>query len=268
MKVSNRGLNLIMEFEGFSGKAYPDPGSKNGEPWTIGWGTTVVDGVRVKKGDTINKTKARELLQLHVNEDYAPEVEASLNGIDLNQNEFDALVSLVYNIGIKAFNKSTVKRMLVKGDRVAAANAFGMWIKNDGKVLAGLVRRRAAEKALFLTPLKKDPLEAPRKPVQSDSKPESSLTPQMTDKPLVTSREIAGGVVLGTSGISQFISAVDVNDLVTTKQGIQELKTQTVETQNDIVFSNYIIQGASILIFIVGVFIIWKRFMDRKEGKR
>ena len=72
--------------------------------------------------------------------------------VDLNQNEFDALVSLTYNIGLGAFGKSTVLRKLNAGDRAGAADAFHAWRKGGGRVLPGLVSRRQREAALFLKP--------------------------------------------------------------------------------------------------------------------
>jgi lysozyme len=146
MHVSQKGIDLITEFEGFSAKAYKDPGSKNGLPITIGYGTTKIDGKSVMLGDKITEPSARALLIKHL-ETYEDQVREALSPVTVNQNQFDALVSLVYNIGITQFNKSTVKRKIIAGDMIAAANAFGMWVKNDGNVMAGLVRRRAAEQA-------------------------------------------------------------------------------------------------------------------------
>jgi GH24 family phage-related lysozyme (muramidase) len=73
--------------------------------------------------------------------------------VPLNQNEFDALVSLAYNIGIAAFRRSTVLKRLNRGDRRGAAEAFGLWNKGGGRVLRGLVSRRKREAALFLKPV-------------------------------------------------------------------------------------------------------------------
>lgn len=268
MEISQNGLDLIIEYEGLVLEAYPDPGSKNGLPVTIGVGTTKIDGKAIKLGTKITKAQAIKYLKDDIENIYQPMVFRQLPNVTLNQNEFDALVSFVYNIGETQFSKSTVKRMILKGDKTAAAEAFGMWIKNDGKVLKGLVRRRAAEKALFLKPITNMPLNAPQKPVESDSRPQGRETPQTTDKPLSASKEIAGGILLGGGSLTQLVNSIDVSDLVSSKEGLQELKTQTGEVKDNIVFSNYIIQGASILIFLIGMFIIWKRWKDRKEGKR
>ena len=73
--------------------------------------------------------------------------------VDINQNEFDSLVSLSYNIGIAGFKRSSVLRKLNKGDRTGAAQAFRLWNQGGGRVLPGLVSRRMREAALFLKPV-------------------------------------------------------------------------------------------------------------------
>ena len=144
MNVSERGLDLIKSFEGCRLAAYPDPGSPDGEPWTIGWGTT--RGVR--KGMTITQEEADLLLAEDVSA-----FERAVNRmvrVPLNQNQFDALVSFTYNVGPGAFGSSTLLRLLNEGDYEGAAGNFGRWVMGgSGETLPGLVRRRASERALF-----------------------------------------------------------------------------------------------------------------------
>jgi len=143
MKTGQKGIALIKSFESCKLEAYPDPGT-GGEPWTIGWGHTK----GVKKGDKCTQAQADKWLV----EDLT-DAEAEVNKwvrVPLTQEEFDALVSFVYNAGGKAFMNSTLLRMLNAGDKVSAAGQFPRWIFANGKKLPGLVRRREEEKKLFL----------------------------------------------------------------------------------------------------------------------
>lgn len=144
MNISDRGLDLIKSFEGCKLTAYPDPGSLDGRPWTIGWGTT--RGVR--QGMTITQEEADLLLAEDVSS-FSAAVNRLVT-VPLNQNQFDALVCFAYNVGSSNLGSSTLLRLLNEGDYEGAAGQFGRWVKGGaGETLPGLVRRRAAEKALF-----------------------------------------------------------------------------------------------------------------------
>lgn len=140
MKPSERGLALIRQFEGLRLSAYKCPA---GVP-TIGWGTTK----GVKMGQTITKDEADRLL-IEDAQRFADHVKALVK-IPLNQNQVDALISFVYNIGPHAFAKSTMLKLINQGLLEDAANQFVRWNKAGGEVLAGLTRRRMAERDLFL----------------------------------------------------------------------------------------------------------------------
>lgn len=142
MKASQDALDIIKKFEGFSEKAYPDPAHGWRVP-TIGYGTTA----GVKMGDTITKARAEELLREDVKR--FEEQVLRLVKVPLTQGQHDALVSFVYNLGAGNLSDSTLLRLLNAGDYAGAAAQFDRWNKAGGKVLAGLVRRRAAERALF-----------------------------------------------------------------------------------------------------------------------
>ena len=117
--------------------------------WTIGIGTTVYpNGLKVKKGDKCTQEQALEYLQ-HDLKSFEKTVNDSVK-VPLSQNQFDALVSLAYNIGSAAFKNSTLLKKLNAKDFTGAADQFLRWNKGGGKVLKGLVRRRDAERALFL----------------------------------------------------------------------------------------------------------------------
>ena len=145
MQIGKKGLDLIKEFEGCQLKAYKCPAGV----WTIGWGTTEpINGVAIHEGMTITQKQADELLLKNL-KSYESGVNRLVK-VKLNQNQFDALVSFTYNCGVGALQKSTLLEKLNKGDYIGASNEFPRWNKAGGKVLKGLVRRREAERKLFL----------------------------------------------------------------------------------------------------------------------
>ncbi|WP_312056800.1 lysozyme [Acinetobacter courvalinii] len=145
MTTSKTGIDLITSFEDTKLKAYDDGVGV----WTIGTGTTIYpDGRKVKKGDTCTPDQAKAYFA-HDLKRFEKAVNQSVK-VSINQNQFDALVSLTYNIGEQAFKDSTLLAKLNKGDYLGAADQFPRWNKGGGKVLKGLVRRRADERALFL----------------------------------------------------------------------------------------------------------------------
>lgn len=147
--TSEAGRNLIAAFEGVVLKAYPDPGT-GGAPWTIGIGHTASAGKPVvTKGLTITRAQAFEILARDLNL-----FEATVRKyvkVPVSQAQFDAMVSLCFNIGGQAFAGSSVVRHLNANRPRDAAAAFELWNKAAGRVMAGLVRRREAERALFET---------------------------------------------------------------------------------------------------------------------
>lgn len=145
MKTSQQGgVTVMHHFESCKLKAYPDPGSKNGEPWTIGRGHT---GPEVKPGLVWTQAQA-DAAFLEDLRSFERDV-GSLVKVPLTQGQFDALVSFAYNVGLASLNKSTLLRLLNAGDYAGAALQFRRWNKNDGQVMRGLTRRRAAEEGLF-----------------------------------------------------------------------------------------------------------------------
>lgn len=140
MKISQTGIDLIKSFEGCYLKAYKCPAGV----WTIGYGHTG----GVKEGQTINHAQAVVMLQTDLTS-YEMAVNTNVK-VAINQNQFDALVSFAFNCGNNALRTSVLLKLLNQGDYIAAANQFDLWVNGGGKRLSGLVRRRAAEKALFL----------------------------------------------------------------------------------------------------------------------
>ena len=149
MKISEKGLSMIERFEGCLLKS----SNKLDGVWTIGYGQTgSYYGKRVRRGMTTTKAEAHAWLRDHSIKTYEDAVTQAVK-VPLNQNQFDALVSFAYNVGVGALKQSTALRKLNAGDYAGAADALTMWTKCNGKVLAGLVRRRKEERALFLTPV-------------------------------------------------------------------------------------------------------------------
>ena len=140
MKTSKKGIELIKKYEGLKLKAYKCPAGV----WTIGYGHTK----NVKQGDTITEKQAEILLIYDLN-DFENCIKKNVR-IPLSQNQFDALVSLCFNIGCGNFLKSTLLKKLNEGKIAEAAKEFLKWNKADGKELAGLTKRRQEEMELFL----------------------------------------------------------------------------------------------------------------------
>ena len=147
MKISNNGLDLIKQFEGFSPTPYLCPA---GIP-TIGFGNTFYeDGTKVTlKDKPITEQRATQLLEFVANKTFSENINKVVK-VPLNQNQFDALVSFAYNIGNKNFNWSTLLKKLNLSDYDGASLEFGRWNQANGKILNGLVLRRQKEKELFL----------------------------------------------------------------------------------------------------------------------
>lgn len=146
MQVSDAGYNLIKKWEALKLTAYKDGGGV----WTIGWGaTTYESGAAVKAGDKITVARAVQLLNFHAG-NAAAAVNSNIK-IALAQNQFDALVDFVYNLGAGALAKSDLRVLINTNpdDFDGIAKQFRRWVYDDGKVVQGLVNRRESEIALY-----------------------------------------------------------------------------------------------------------------------
>jgi lysozyme len=139
MKISQEGIALIKKFEGCELEAYKCPAGV----WTIGYGHTK----DVKEGDRINKDEANYLLEEEMIE-YEGYINDMVN-VPLDQNQFDALTSWVYNLGSSNLMSSTMLTLLNEGKYDEVPQQIKRWNKAGGKVLDGLVKRREAEALLF-----------------------------------------------------------------------------------------------------------------------
>lgn len=143
-KTSEAGKNLIKEFEGFRATAYICPAGVV----TVGYGTTRIHDKPIQLGITITTDEADIFLEEDL-KTFEDVVNQSVS-VEIFQNQFDALVAFVYNVGAGNFKKSTLLKKVNAGQFDVAANEFLKWNKAAGKVLRGLTRRRTAERELFL----------------------------------------------------------------------------------------------------------------------
>lgn len=171
-RLSERGLALIAYYEASTSlesydghvwypggtaeipakylKVYADPIATDPVP-TVGFGTTSYDIKGLKVGQEYSQADVIKMFETTIGT-YEKAVNKHVT-VKLNQNEFDALVSFVYNVGIGAFKKSTLLRLLNRGQRVLATDQFHRWDKAGGKEHEGLRRRRSSEAILFATPV-------------------------------------------------------------------------------------------------------------------
>lgn len=145
MRASKGAIDLIKEFEGFKAEAYLCPA---GIP-TIGYGSTRVHGMKVTLGMKCTVEEAEGYLMDEIDE-FTPMLNRIIS-FEMSQEQFDAICSFVYNLGIGNFQKSTLLKKINVKDYNGAADEFLKWNKAGGKVLPGLTRRREAERNLFLT---------------------------------------------------------------------------------------------------------------------
>lgn len=143
--VPQEAIDMIAQFEGCRLEAYQDVVGV----WTIGYGDT---GPSVYRGVTITQEEADRRLQERVTNEFGAGVERAVGDAPMTDNQYGAMVSLAYNIGLGAFRRSSVLRFHRIGDYASAARSFGKWNMASGRVFAGLVRRRKAEAELYNTP--------------------------------------------------------------------------------------------------------------------
>lgn len=228
MKTSERGIKLLIEFEGFRGEAYiPVPGDVP----TIGFGFTK----GVKMGDRMTLAEARDRLKTELAEYERGVYEACT--VRPTQNQFDAFVCFAFNIGVAGFNRSSVLKAHNRGDTQAAARAFSLWNKSGGRVYAGLTRRRAAEAALYLEHVDH----------------ELSM-PQRIDaeRPMTASTINRASVVAGGTATVAAVSET-VNTVNGLKHGVSEL-------------GDWLVPALLVCVVALAGYIVWERIKQRREG--
>ena len=237
MRLSLPSRERLKRLEGFRANAYiPVPGDRT----TIGYGFT--DGVKL--GDTMTREEADARLV----EELRPYEMAVWQGCtrEPNQNEFDAMVLLCFNIGPAGFRRSTVLKAHNRGDCQAAARAFGLWNKTGGKVYAGLTKRRAEESALYLTPMPDDMSDPPEGAIEA--------MPQSVDaeSPMHASPINRAGVVAGGTAA--------VATVAETARTVAEVKYSVAS------LGDWLLPVLLLVIVVLCGFVVWNRFNQRKEG--
>jgi lysozyme len=235
MKLSSAGFELIKEFEGLRLKAYLCPANV----WTIGYGHTL----GVTEGMAINKFEADAFLVSDVRQ-FEAAVMRSLKNVPLEQHEFDALVCFAFNVGAKAFQSSTLVKVLNDGRKKDVPAQLMRWTKAGGKELKGLVRRRRAEAALWRGLDDKAVFG-----VNTNEKPDR---PSLR-KPITQSKTAIVSVIGTASG-----AAAVANEVADTVQNT------VYSVQNITAVVPWFILGAVILA--AGAFVIWDRYQKLKEG--
>jgi lysozyme len=191
--MSPAGVKALEQHEGLELEAYLDAAGI----YTIGYGHTGSE--YAQPGTKITKQKARELLKQDIKE--AEDAVNRLVKVGLNQPSFDALVSLVFNIGVGAFARSTLLKKLNSGDYLGAADQFNRWVFANGKKLNGLVKRRAAERAMFLSGVNI---------LSTDDENEGNIIPDAPKAPNPAKEPgvIATGTVVAAGGLKELVEAV------------------------------------------------------------
>jgi lysozyme len=196
MQLSDNGLRLIKGFEGYH-RLLPDGSCTTyycpANVLTLGYGCTV----GIKEGDTWTEAQAEDALRKEIAKHEA--AVTRLVTVELNQNQADALISFSYNCGSGALATSTLLKRVNAQDWAAAGREFGRWNKGGGKVLPGLVARRAREAALFAKPAETDPV--PTMPQAVDPPPAAPETKTVAN---------AGAMIAGTAATA--LSGLQVSD--------------------------------------------------------
>jgi lysozyme len=245
MKLSTKGRTLLKSFEGFRADAYiPVPGDKV----TIGYGFT--EGVTMGQHMTKAQADARLVTELRP---YEQAVLAACT-MEPNQNQFDALCCLCFNIGIAGFRKSTVLKAHNRGDFQSAARAFGLWNKSSGVVYAGLTRRRAAESALYLESV----LGEAGEPMEEHPMPQTvdAETP-LRASPINKASVIAGTTTAVATGAQVVNTFADMGDSVERVGGnVARMWT----------FSELLPVVLGLMVVALCAYIVWQRWGQRIKG--
>lgn len=273
MQTSRRGIAAIQQFEAYRMYAYPDPASPlaratagkpwgmmparnilrslplsaqtlSGRPWTCGYGAT--HGVTADT--TMTREQADAALAAHLLQ-YEAAVRRACT-LPPTQPQFDAMVSLCYNIGPAGFARSTVVKAHNRGDTQAAARAFSLWNKAGGRVLPGLTRRRALEAAMYLEPdaaalaaaLAPDLHGAPE-PLHQDVDPE---------RPMHASQINRAGVVAGGTAA--------VATVAETARTVADVKYSAMA------LGDWLVPALLLAVVLLCAYIVWERIKQRREG--
>ncbi len=218
--------------------------------WTIGWGHTRT----VKPGQVITTERAEQLLDQDLG---GFEAAVSQLATAPSQMQYDAMVLLAFNIGIAAFTRSTVLRAHNRGDYDAAARAFAMWNRAGGRVLRGLIKRRAAEAALYLKGSRMFERSLIERDVLIDDTQPTPDT-QDVDASLTQSRTVQGGAVVTTATV--------VGAMGTASQ-IARDASDTYTSVTAFGIPVMWLAAAAAIAALCGVgYMLWARYDDKRRG--
>lgn len=233
--VSLTCIGLVKDFEGCRLAAYQCPAGV----WTIGYGAT---GAGIGPGVTWTQEQADQRLR-----DDLERVAAAVDGlvtVPLAETQRDALISFVFNIGVGAFKYSTLRRKMNAGDVTGAAAEFARWTRGGGKVLPGLVRRRAAEAAWFLAG-REDPMAQAVSP--NPMKP-------LTESRTIGAAKVAAGAAIGIGAVTEIIGQV--------QPLVGEVREVIVLAQTASALGPWLVAVA----LAVGLgYVVWRRIDDHRQ---
>ena len=235
MRISERGINALHQREGLELEAYQD----DAMVWTIGYGHTAP---WIKRGDVIAKAKANSLFESDI--EWAEREVFNTIKVHLNQNQFDALVSLTFNIGASAFRRSTLARELNKEHYSAVPAQIMRWNKitvgKAKKVLKGLTNRRISEVAQW------NSMESTCDPCSAKPNSPTGRSPIAL---LASSRQTQAGTAATSAGTLGIL-----------KENFEEVSSVINYLPDVATYSAYILVG-------VGLFVVARRFVDSRNGR-
>ena len=258
LRTTQAALGLIRAFEGERLQAYLCPANV----WTIGIGHTSAAGApKVTAGMVITKAEAAEIFRRDI-DTFEDGVEALLANAKVNvvePYEFDAMVSLAFNIGISAFKGSTVLARYRRGDKAGAAAAFAWWNKVKGNAVAGLTRRREAERRMFIG----EPGESLSIALGRGHGP----MPQRVDRPQPPKSMAAsktGNAAIGVGGVGIGLAVEGVRSTVEQSREIRDA-AQSAGEMFGLSGSTALLIGAGVVVVGLAVFIWWDRRRRLRE---
>lgn len=277
--ITPEGYALLEEFEDFRAYPYPDPASAlyraaprarwglvpafeiidnldpevarlPAEPWTQGFGFT--SGIH-RDSPAMTREEARARLRDEVRH-YADGVRRALTR-PANANQLSAMVVLAFNIGIAGFARSTVLKAHNRGDFDAAARAFGLWNKAGGRELRGLTRRRAAESALYLKPVR---VEIPVLPVEREELPPVPIRPDLEDampQTIDIERPMRQSTIVRGASISGGVAGVTL--AAEGARAVADIRSS---------LGDWLPYIALAVVVVAAGWIIWERLKQRRGG--
>ena len=232
--LSSPARATLKRLEGFRSRAYiPVPGDVP----TVGYGFTH----GVKMGDVMTRAEADARLIEELRPYERAVWQACTN--EPNQNEFDAMVLLCFNIGIAGFRRSTVLKAHNRGDAQAAARAFALWNKSGGRVYEGLTRRRAEEAALYLRPTPDDVSDGAEAAMPQRIDSES----RMSESPINRAGVVAGGTAA-------------VATVAETARTVADVKYSVAS------LGDWLVPLLLVAVVVLCGYVVWQRVKQRKGG--